>query len=93
MEAIGVFGSKLSVWPHTNLFPACKLYRFPVTSYPRKHVHFVPLKATANTMACEDEENNRNFRKLVPSKWDHQSLFANLDFSVSLSLSLSLSLL
>ncbi|CAN6935922.1 unnamed protein product [Brassica oleracea] len=81
MEAKGVFGPTLSVWPHTNLFPACKLHRFPVTSYPRKHEHFVPLKATANTLACEDEENNRNFRKFVPSKWDHQSLFANLDFS------------
>ncbi|CAH8358479.1 unnamed protein product [Eruca vesicaria subsp. sativa] len=39
MEAIGVFGpkfgSKLSFCSQTNLFPACKLYRFRVTSYPR----------------------------------------------------------
>ncbi|CAN7091483.1 unnamed protein product [Brassica rapa subsp. narinosa] len=85
MEAIGVFrpklGSKLSFCSQTNLFSSCKLYRFPVTSYPRKRAHFVSLKATANSLACEDEENNRNFRKHFPSKWDHESLVANLDFS------------
>ncbi|CDY13053.1 BnaA09g17640D [Brassica napus] len=85
MEAIGVFGLKLgstlSFCCQTNLFSACKLYRFPVISYPRKHAHFVSLKATANSLACQDEANNRNFRKPFPSTWDHQSLVANLDFS------------
>lgn len=91
MEAIGVFGPRLGLnltFPsQPNLFPACDLYRFPVTSNPRKLARFVPLKATANTLTCEDE-NNRNFIKIGPSKWDHHSLFANLDFSVSLSFSL-----
>ncbi|KAG2302235.1 hypothetical protein Bca52824_030886 [Brassica carinata] len=85
MEAIGVFGpklgSKLSFCSQTNLFLASKLHCFPATSYPRKHAHFVSLKAKANSLACEDEEKNRNFRKFVPSKWDHQSLIANQDFS------------
>ncbi|XP_048596597.1 terpenoid synthase 28-like isoform X1 [Brassica napus] len=85
MEAIGIFGTKpgsrLSFCSQTNLFPACKLHRSPATSYPRNHAHFVSLKATANPLACEDEENNRNIRKPFPSKWDHQSLFGNLDFS------------
>ncbi|CAN7091478.1 unnamed protein product [Brassica rapa subsp. narinosa] len=85
MEAIGVFrpklGSTLSFCSQTNLFPACKLHRFLATSYPPNHAHFVSLKATANPLACGDEENNRNIRKPFPSKWDHQSLFGNLDFS------------
>ncbi|CAH8341917.1 unnamed protein product [Eruca vesicaria subsp. sativa] len=85
MEALGVFGPKLGsnlTFPsQPNLFTACNLYRFPVTTHPRKLAHFVPLKATANTLACEDEENNRNFIKLDPSKWDHQSLLAKLDIS------------
>ncbi|CAN7091475.1 unnamed protein product [Brassica rapa subsp. narinosa] len=85
MEVTGVFGtklgSKLSFCSQTNLFSACKLYRFPVISNPRKDAHFVSLKATANSLACQDEEKNRNFRKPFPSTWDHQSLFANLDFS------------
>ncbi|KAJ4903075.1 Terpenoid synthase 28 [Raphanus sativus] len=84
MEAIGVFGPRLGLnltFPsQPNLFPACDLYRFPVTSNHRKLARFVPLKATANTLTCEDE-NNRNFIKIGPSKWDHHSLFANLDFS------------
>ncbi|CAA7048213.1 unnamed protein product [Microthlaspi erraticum] len=85
MEAIRIFGpklgSKLSVRSQTNLLPSCNLSRLPLTSFPGKYAHRVPLKATTNTLACEDEENNRKFKKLEPSEWRHQFLSVHVDFS------------
>lgn len=94
MDAIRVFGpklgSKLSIRSQTNLLPACKLSRFPLTSFPRKSPKLVPLKAITHALACEDEESNRKFKKLEPSEWGHQFLSSHVDISVSLYLSLSL---
>ncbi|ESQ30642.1 hypothetical protein EUTSA_v10012385mg [Eutrema salsugineum] len=81
MAAIRAFSPQLSIRSQTNLFPACKPSRFPLTSFPGKHAHLVPLKATTLTLACEDEENNRKFRKLGPSEWRHKFLSAHVDFS------------
>lgn len=90
MEAITVFGPKLgpnlSIRCQTNLFPACKRSYFPLTPNPRKLANLVPLKATSNTLVCEDEENNRKFIKLAPSEWRHHFLSTHVDFSVSLSI-------
>ncbi|CAE5959668.1 unnamed protein product [Arabidopsis arenosa] len=81
MEAIRVFGPKLSIRSQTSAFPACKLSRFPLTSFPSKPAHLVPLKATTHPLAFDDEENNRKFRKLGPSEWGHQFLSAHVDLS------------
>jgi len=90
MEAIRVFGpklgSRLSIRSHTTAFPACKLSRFPLTSFPGKHAHLVLLKATTIPLASGDKENNRKFEKLGPSEWGNQFLFAHVDLSVSLCL-------
>ncbi|CAA0279710.1 unnamed protein product [Arabidopsis thaliana] len=85
MEAIRVFGpklgSRLSIRSHTTAFPACKLSRFPLTSFPGKHAHLVLLKATTIPLASDDKENNRKFEKLGPSEWGNQFLSAHVDLS------------
>lgn len=88
MEAIGVFGpklgSKLSIRSQTtNTFPSFKFSSFPPTSFHGKPRKLVPLMATTNTLACEDEKN-RKFTKMAPSEWGHQFIDAHVDVSVSI---------
>ncbi|CAH8254956.1 unnamed protein product [Arabidopsis lyrata] len=83
MEAITIFRSKLSIRSETKTLPACKVSRFPLTSFPGKHAHIVPLKATTITSLayCDDEENNRKYKEMAPSEWGHRFLSAHVDFS------------
>ncbi|CAH8362300.1 unnamed protein product, partial [Eruca vesicaria subsp. sativa] len=82
MESTRVFGAKLgfklSIRSQANVLSSCKPFRFPPTSFPGKPPKLVPLKATTNTLACEDE-NNRKFKKMEPSEWGHQFIDAHVD--------------
>ncbi|CAH8362538.1 unnamed protein product [Eruca vesicaria subsp. sativa] len=82
MESTRVFGAKLgfklSIRSQANVLSSCKPFRFPPTSFPGKPPKLVPLKATTNTLACEDE-NNRQFKKMEPSEWGHQFIDAHVD--------------
>ncbi|CAH8339945.1 unnamed protein product [Eruca vesicaria subsp. sativa] len=84
MESTRVFGAKLgfklSIRSQANVLSSCKPFRFPPTSFPGKPPKLVPLKATTNTLACEDE-NNRKFKKMEPSEWGHQFIDAHVDLA------------
>ncbi|KAG7594513.1 Terpene synthase N-terminal domain [Arabidopsis thaliana x Arabidopsis arenosa] len=76
MEAITVFRSKLSIRSETKTLPACKVSRFPLTSFPGKHAHIVsrfpltsipgkhahivPLKATTISTLAYCDDEENN---------------------------------
>ncbi|CAA7013456.1 unnamed protein product [Microthlaspi erraticum] len=68
----------------TNFFPACKLSRFPLISFPGKPSKLVRLKAnTITAPKCVDQESNRTFHKVPPSQWDWGQHFLSVHVDVT----------